>query len=149
MKNLIKVVLLLIMSLTYCCVPAQEKKPEDIVDNFFKLYESNELGRAFDNLFSSNQLITEKDVKVIKDRVTQYANVLGNYHGHKLFIKESVSDIIEVHSYILKYDTQPVRFVVTFYKPNNNWKIQNFKINDDFIDEIEKATLELGYKKKR
>ena len=126
---------------------AQGATPESITKEFFSIYKTKETSSALNYLFSTNEFISKTDVEQISDKTSQYSNLLGEYYGVELFIKENMGETIEVHSYILKYERQPIRFILTFYKPNKEWKIYNFKISDDFISELESATIELAYKK--
>lgn len=145
MKNLIILILFILVSTN---INAQNDTPEDMIKVFFNNYKVQKTELAFDELFSSNKLFTSEDISSIKLKIAEYSKVLGQYHGQHLLIKEDINEIIQVHSYILKYEIQPIRFTFTFYKPSLKWKIQNFKISDDFIEEIEKATIKLGYETK-
>jgi len=125
-----------------------QKTPDDMTDFFFKIYKLKGSSQALDSIFATNKYISQSDIKLIKEKIIQYSNVIGKYYGHELIIKKSIGESIKVYSYILKYERQPIRFILTFYKPNNYWKIHNFKISDDFISELESATIELSYKEK-
>jgi hypothetical protein len=142
-KNILIAVTFLILS---CNSKAQEKTPSNIIDTFFKIYNTKGSNEALDFIFLTNKFIEKKDVELIKERVTQYAKILGKYHNQDLVIKKSVGSSIEVYSYILKYERQPIKFLITFYKPSRKWKLQNFKINDNFIEDIEKAIIQSAYK---
>lgn len=130
-----------------CSSIAQQNNPDYMANEFFNIYKSKDINQALDYIFSTNKFISNEDIKLINGRISQYSSVLGEYYGKELFIKEKIGELLEIHSYILKYERQPIRFILTFYKPNNDWKIYNFKINDDFVAELESATIELGYKK--
>ncbi len=138
----------LLLLLIFSCKSNAQKTPTDITNEFFEIYKSKDSNQALDYIFSTNKFIVEKDVKLIKDKIIQYSNVLGKYYGEELIIKKSIGESIEVHSYTLKYERQPIRFILTFYKPDNDWKVHNFKISDDFVSELESATIELSYKEK-
>jgi hypothetical protein len=146
MKTLKRNLLILLIVSNCYYTTGQEKTPDDIVKNFFNLYKSKSINESFNYLFSTNNLIPNEDVQNIKNQVSKYSSVLGNYYGKETFSKEKINLSIEVHSYVLKYERQPVRFILTFYKPNKKWKIQNFKISDGFIEELEKGVIELKYK---
>lgn len=138
---------IIILTMTLGC-EAQQESPNDIVNNFFNIYKTNEKNKALDYIFSTNKFISQNDISIIKNQIKQYSDILGKYYDKELFIKKNIGKSIEVHTYILKYERQPIRFVLTFYKPNNQWKIHNFIISDDFVSELEKATIELYYKDK-
>lgn len=147
MNNLTKT-LLLISFITLNLKINAQKTPTDYIDVFFETYSSKNTDMAFDSLFKTNNFITKEDVDTIKGRITQYSELLGEYNGFELIIKKNIGQSIEVHSYIIKYERQPLRFIFTFYNPSNKWKIYNFRLNDDFIEELENATIEFSYKQK-
>lgn len=111
---------------------------EKMVSNFFKLYKNETPAKALNFLFSSNKYIGSNEVTLIKERIKQYQELLGTYHGKELLTNRRIGRSVIVYSYIVKYDRQPLRFVFTFYKAKDKWKIFNFKINDDFINSIAK-----------
>ena len=125
---------------------AQENSPNHLVNTFFNIYEDKSTDEAFDYIFSTNNLISKSDVGLIKSKISKYRNALGDYYGKEMFVTQKINETIEVQSYILKYENQPLRFIFTFYKPNKGWKIQNFKISDTFIEEVEEASITLKYK---
>jgi len=125
-----------------------QNTPDEYINAFFEEYQSKTTDEAFDSIFATNSFVTKEDVGKIKNRVNQYKEVLGKYHDKELLIKKDIGESIEVHSYMLKYDRQPIRFIFTFYKPGANWKIYNFRLSDDFLEEIENATIKLSYEEK-
>ena len=139
------ILLFILVTFFYQC-NAQDNTPEKISNNFFNVYKEQGSSKALDYIFSTNKFISEKDVKTMKEQLIQYANILGEYHGNEVFIKNTIGNSIEIHSYVLKYERQPIRFILTFYKPKDKWKLHNFKISDDFVEELESATIELSYK---
>ena len=118
-----------------------------LIDNFFSRYETNTL-EALDKLLSTNEYMSDNDIKTLNDRVVQYSGLLGEYQGHETLISKNVGQSVKAFVCLLKYDRQPIRFIITLYKPNDKWKVLSFKINDSLTDEIEEATLQLSYKPK-
>lgn len=130
--------------ISYTSINAQEK-PNQYIDAFFKTYQTGATDKAFDNLFATNTFISKEDVNTIKNKVNQYKEVVGEYHGFDLLIQKTIGESIQINSYMLKYDRQPLRFILTFYKPDSDWKIYNFRLSDDFVEELENATIKLSY----
>jgi hypothetical protein len=133
-----------------CATNSYSQKLSDtkqIISTFFDKYEKKSSADALDFLFSSNKYIKSEEISPLKKRIKQYQGLLGEYSGYELLIKQDVGKSIVVYSYIIKYDRQPLRFIFTFYKANNKWKIFNFMISDEFITEIEKEVIKLSYNK--
>ncbi len=43
-------------------------------------------------------------------------------------------------TYLIRHDREPLVFNFMFYKPNNEWHIQNFKFGNSIDDELEEAS---------
>jgi hypothetical protein len=41
---------------------------------------------------------------------------------------------------MVRYDRQPVRFSILFYKPNNQWGLQNFSYDDNLDEELKESS---------
>lgn len=119
-----------------------------MIDMFFNHYESGNTFDALNNLLSTNKYLSENDTKSLNDRIVQYSELLGDYYGHEILISKQIGQSVISYVCLLRYDRQPIRFVITLYKPESSWKVLSFKINDSLTDEIEDATLELSYKPK-
>jgi hypothetical protein len=82
----------------------------------------------------------------IKDDIENIANKLngftldyvGKYYGYELITTKKFSEF-ELHSYLVRYDRQPIRFTFKFYKPNDKWMLYAFQFDDSFSKEIEEA----------
>ena len=118
-----------------------------LIDDFFTNYESSTL-EALNNLLSTNKYMSANDIETLNNRVVQYSELLGKYYGHETLISKNVGESVKTFVCLLKYDRQPIRFIITLYNPDDNWKVLSFKINDSLTDEIEEATLQLSYKSK-
>ena len=62
MKKLSTKLLVLVLLLSLSKINGQEKKLNQIVDSFFSTYEAKNTSKAFDNIFSTNNLITKNIV---------------------------------------------------------------------------------------
>lgn len=118
-----------------------------LIENFFNTYKINTL-LAFKNLISTNEYLSEDDAENLNSRIIQYSELLGEYHGYEIVLNKNIGEHVRTFVCLLRYDRQPVRFIITLYYPLNKWKVLSFKINDSLTDEIENAILELSYKSK-
>lgn len=46
---------------------------------------------------------------------------IGKYYGYEIITTKKFSESFELHSYLVKSDRQPIRFIFKFYKPNDKW----------------------------
>jgi hypothetical protein len=65
--------------------------------------------------------------------------IIGEFYSHQKIKKVSVGNDLVMHSYLVKYDRQPLRFIFTFYRPGDTWRLQNFKYDDSIDEELEEA----------
>ncbi len=49
---------------------------------------------------------------------------------------------MKVAIYTVKYDRQPLRFVFKYYRPADQWRLQDFRFTDSFDEDLEAAVLE-------
>lgn len=130
-----KFLLILLLSLCFfnikMTVNAQES-PEDIMDYFFTVFK-NDTGKAIEYIFSTNPQIDPKQqgINSIKEGLETHRKLLGNYYGYDLASKYYVGTVYAKYSYVLKYERQPVKIVVVFYKPSNKWKVQSMNLYSD------------------
>jgi len=62
---------------------------------------------------------------------------LSGYEGYELIITQHATKSLILMSYLVKHEILPFRIIFIFYKPNNEWKIYKFKIDDQFDAELE------------
>lgn len=117
------------------------QEPQKIADEFFKLYKEKSSDAALDYLFGTNKWMLEskQDVENVKFQLKNTIKLLGDYYGSDLVIKKTISDKMELYSYFIRYDRQPLRFTLQFYNPNGKWRLQNFSYDDSFDDELKEA----------
>lgn len=112
----------------------------EIEDKFFSIYAKNP-SKALDYAFSTNKYFEEKklDIDTVKINLNEIITKLGNYSGYELINEKQVSTCYILKSFIVKYEKKPFRFTFLFYKPKENWKINNFKFDEYIEDEMEEA----------
>ncbi|WP_323789039.1 hypothetical protein [Psychroserpens sp.] len=122
-------------------VSAQDK-PQDLVDNFFKNFETKGATFALDELYRGNTWISRNNDAVEKLKTQMEGlneNFVGKYYGKEVILEKKLSDSFVLISYLVKYDRQPLRFTFQFYRPDDTWRIQSFSYDGDLDDEIEEA----------
>lgn len=113
--------------------------PEQINDRFFQLLKKEGTDKALDYAISSNQWVKPEDMEAIKERLRSVTPQLGAYRGHSLITRKSVGEGLVLYSFIVKYDRQPIRFLITYYRPEARWQLQNFEYDDNMLVELKEA----------
>lgn len=120
------------------CLKAQGT-PDEIISDFFELYKQSPLV-AVSKLIKSNQWVRDKNQYETDNLLNKLASTiehLGDYHDYEKLAKKSVGKSFLLHSYLVKYDRQPIRFIIMFYKPKNHWKVSNFVFESSLWSEME------------
>lgn len=127
-----KYILLFLVSIFIFSLNAKSQdNPEEVLEPFFEMFK-NDMGKAIDYLFSTNELIegNQEGITTIKNRLDMSRKLLGNYYGHELIKLEEAGESYLRYTYSLKYDRQPVKLIIIMYKSNDHWKIQNINFDD-------------------
>jgi hypothetical protein len=113
---------------------------KEIIDNFFVKYTTDPI-KAFDYAFSTNQFFDQKSDAIInlKNQFRNTVELCGKYNGHELITRKPTGQSIEMVTYFLKYDRQPLRLTFFLYKPSDKWQVQNLSFETDFDKELEEA----------
>lgn len=118
-----------------------QNQPKDIIDHFFELYESKGSNEALDYIFGTNKWMSnsQKSIDDLKYKLNGTIELIGQYYGYEPIVTRTIKGHLELHTYIVKYDRQPLRFSFLLYKPNDTWRLQNFKYDDNLDTELEEA----------
>lgn len=115
----------------------------EIINTFFDEYKKD-ISISLSNLFSTNPAIDRGDIAYInlKKDLVRTAESLGGYNGYELISTHSAgkSKSLIIYSYLLKYQNQPMRFMLTMYKPDDQWMIYNFQYDLDLNEELIKSS---------
>ena len=116
--------------------------PQKIIDQFFNLYKGKGANEAVDYIFSTNKWISDsKDqVENVKFKLNGTLKLLGEYAGYNLITKKTVENHLTLYTYMVRYDRQPLRFSLLFYKASNEWKLLNFSYDDKLSEELQDAS---------
>ena len=111
-----------------------------LIDIFFKKYKDDGTGPAIDYLFGTNKLFTDTaQITVLKGKLDALRQTIGKYTGKELIDQKSASPSLVFYSYLVKHESQPIRFTFIFYKPQNDWVLYRFKYDDQMDTELENA----------
>lgn len=119
-----------------------QKTPEQVIEKFFFAYKNNKPTSAVNYIFSTNPWIKERSkdqVESLKVQLQNTVSLIGDYYGYEPITSRQVGESLVLYSYLIKYERQPLRFTFIFYKPSEEWMIQNFKFDSDIDEELEEA----------
>lgn len=116
--------------------------PQKIIDRFFEIYNTKSANEAVDYIFSTNKWMNEsKDqIENVKFKLNGTLKLLGDYVGYNLITKKTVGDHLSLYTFMVRYDRQPLRFSMLFYKPSSQWKLLNFSYDDNMDEELQEAS---------
>jgi len=109
---------------------------QGIVDAFFTVYEKNPID-AYTMLFLNNKWVDENTKTEFKYNFRYFLKDLGEYDGYELISNRSIGESYVLLSYLMKYEREPFRIKLIFYKPKKEWLLQNFTYDTDFSNELE------------
>lgn len=136
MKKLLIVLLISISGTLFA-----QSSPQELIDTFFATYEKD-AGKAVKELYGTNKW-TERvkdDIDKVIGTVNSFTeSYMGKYYGYEIITKKKFAESFELYSYLIKYDRQPIRFIFKFYKPNDNWVLYSYALDDSLDDEIQEA----------
>jgi hypothetical protein len=134
-----KIIIVLLISITGNVF--SQSNPEDLIKNFFVTYEKD-AGKAVKDLYATNKW-TERikdDIDKIIGTVNGFTeNYMGKYYGYEKITSKKFAESYVLHSYLVKYDRQPLRFIFKFYKPNDKWVLLSYSLDDNLGSEIEES----------
>lgn len=133
-------ILLFLVGAVSCGIQEEDNEAIEEIESFIDLVGADKENEAFDMLFSSNKYFANDSItRTLLIQLENATSLLGNYHGHERIARRSFGKDYFLYSYIVKYERQPLRFTFVFYRPGAMWKIQNFKFDVDFDEELERA----------
>ncbi len=118
-----------------------QSSPEQLIDRFFETYEKD-AGKAVKELYGTNKWSERSKDNI--DKIIGTVNGLtedymGKYYGQELITTKKFAESFILYSYLVKYDRQPLRFIFKFYKPNDQWVLYAYSLDDQLDSEIQEA----------
>lgn len=114
--------------------------PQEIIDSFFKIYQTNSPVKALDDLYTHAPWLKEKNENIenLKIKFNNLKNNVGEYRGHELLGEKNIKNTFVIYTYLVKYENNPILFTFEFYKPNKDWTVYSFAYDDSFVSDLEK-----------
>jgi hypothetical protein len=141
MSSKVLLLSLVLFILTYQISVAQNS-PEEMVNKFFDLYKKNGSDKAIDYLFATNKYAKDNQEAIdqLKSNLKNILAVDGPFWGYDLLLKKMAGENFVMLTLLVKHDRDPLTFRIVFYKPHNEWQVQNFKFDNKMDDELEEAS---------
>jgi len=119
-----------------------ENTPQQIIETFFDLYINQNPTEAIDYIFSTNPWMEQSkhQIENVKSTLNSTLEIIGDYAGHSLITKNNIDSYLTLYTFMVRYDRQPLRFTMLFYRPINEWRLQNFSFDDKLDEELEEAS---------
>lgn len=134
-----------IIAIAFCAVYAlhlsAQSMPDDLVAIFFNEYKKDK-STAVENIYRTSPWMSRANdaISNLKAEVEKLTpDYVGNFYGYSLICKKQLAECFELHSYLLRYDRQPIRFTFEFYKPNKEWQLYSLSFDVNIDDEVEEA----------
>ena len=129
-----KLFLLILIFMSSC---NGDDQTDQITATFFDKYKNEDVDSAIDYLFSTNKWINEskEEISRIKINLNDLVKDLGKYYGYEKISTENINKNLKQYTFQLRYDLQPLRFKITFYKPNDEWRVQNFQYDSKLVED--------------
>ena len=112
---------------------------QQVIEQFFEQYGRQGPKASLTALLRTNKYIANADVDSVSAQLERMTRGLGDYQGYEKISDASYGSGVTYHVYIAKYMRQPLRFHFTFYKPGDVWRIQNFRYESNYLDEMEET----------
>jgi putative N-acetylmannosamine-6-phosphate epimerase len=136
MKNTnILTIVLIIISVNFY---GQSDSSKELVSKFFTNYKVNK-EKAVRDLYATNKWTQvakegiEKVVTTVNGFTKEY---MGEYSGYETISIKKISPSYELHSYLVKYGRQPIRYMFKLYKPKDKWILFSFSLDDGVDKEL-------------
>jgi hypothetical protein len=105
-----------------------------LADAFMKLVAAGKVDDAFE-LVRPQWPIPQNEINTVKDKTGQQRKMVetrfGDILGSAFIREEKVSDFIVRYTYVEKRDVHLIRWLITFYRPLDTWKVNAIKWDDD------------------
>jgi hypothetical protein len=132
---------ILVGMLCYSVASFGQDNPQIIIDKFFNLYTTKNSSEAIDYIFSTNKWMgdSKDEIEGVKFKLNSTLKLIGDYSGHDLITKKTIGEHLALYTFLVRYDRQPLRFSMLFYKPKSSWQLQNFSYDDNIDEELKEA----------
>ncbi len=132
---------LFIATLIYCFffqTAVSQNIAEGITETFFKDFKKDPI-KAYENLFENAKWVNKSSLETVKIKFKDFLADMGEYCGYELITEKMVGESYALKSFLVKYESMPIRFTFTLYKPKTIWQIQTFGYDSNISEELEEA----------
>ncbi|WP_291528471.1 hypothetical protein [Bacteroides sp. UBA939] len=115
---------------------------EKLIESFFDTYKSKGAEMALNEIFATNKyfsMMHSRSVGEVKSKLVSCTDSIGEYCGHEIVVRRVIGESLNHYSCIVKYEVQPIRLMLTLYKPQDTWVLFNFQFSTDFTDELDES----------
>jgi hypothetical protein len=135
-----KTILIYTFLIVAIAIKAQDSKdtPEQIIKEYFQLVKKSKIKEATTYIFSTNKFMrnSQDQINSISQKLETDVSQFGELFSEEQITKASAGPNLVTYAYLAKYDRQPLRFIFTFYKPKDSWRLYFFKYDDQADDEL-------------
>lgn len=114
-----------------------------IVESFFNTYKNQSPKVALNEIFATNkyfEIMHSQSVDEVKDKLLSSVDSIGEYCGYEIVSRRTIGHSLIHYSCVLKYEIQPIRFMLTLYKPKDKWLLFNFQFCMSFTNELDESS---------
>jgi hypothetical protein len=121
--------------------PAAEAPYHQRIEKFFALLMEGKSREAVEFIYSDNPWMAKHSdaVQNVINQVSAMGQLVGRLRNHELLQEKVVADRFAYLSYMAAYDRQPFRFVFEYYRPEDEWRVFSFSLDDKLDNDIEDA----------
>lgn len=135
-----------IISLAYSSLKPNEQamkqnSVEQLIYEFFEIYETQSPLAAMQYAFSTNSYFTEDDEGVgrLTGQLKGILQIVGNYCSHEKTAERSLGNKLKLMTYLAYYDRQPLRFTFELYKPRDQWFFLHVSFDDKYSEDLKNS----------
>lgn len=125
-----------------CCMPfmVHAQSIDDIADHFFLLLKQGQTDQAIDSLMATSKWLAKDSDGIVglRSNLARSNKLFGKYLFNELISNTSVGEHYVHRIYLVGFERQPLSCKLSFYKPGNQWQIQNISFGLDFVEDINK-----------
>lgn len=113
---------------------------EEITAVFFNLLDKSPED-AFKFLFKDKDMsrTDKQSIENLKEQFLNSVNSSGVYNGYEKIMERSLGKSLKLVSYMIKYETFPIRFTTVFYKPKDTWLLFETDFDINLIKELKNS----------
>jgi hypothetical protein len=113
--------------------------PPTLIEKFFKNYDKASTTKAMIEIFKTNPLIDSNSLVKLIAKIDTTRSLVGAYTGKELIVQRKAGNSLVLYSYLVKHQSQPLRFTFMFYKAKNDWAIYRLYFDDSVSSELEQS----------